>query len=645
MADEYDKLDPDELLKAIQTEEKRTLSGQLKVFFGMSAGVGKTYAMLEEAQRRLKEGVDLVVGTINTHGREDTERLLKGLTIVPEKWITYKDTVFEEMDMKAILDLKPQLVLVDELAHTNVPGSKHLKRWQDVIDLLDAGIDVYTTLNVQHIESRKDLVESLTGIEMHETVPDLILERASSIELIDLPPPELLQRLREGKVYLGEQSKVAAEHFFQEENLMALREIALRLTAEKVDHDLHARLQKKGWKTRERIMVAVSPTPSSEQIIRSARRVSFELDAPWIAVYVDTGAKLDDDAQARLNRHLNLARNLGAEVVVTHDLDVANALQRVAKQKDVTRLIVGRSKRRRSFWELFQGSFVDKLERENKNLDITILRQEKISSVYQRSLPLKSGLMASGYQLASGVVAAITAISFVLTPLIGYKPVGFIFLLGILALSFFVSRGPILFAALLSAVCWEFFFMAPFFHPAVSDPENLIFVVVYFVVAAIMGTMMSRIQQQDQFLHEREENTGRLLDFELESSKSNNLQDLRINVCSRLEGYFPGKFDVLVEGPDHQLISDGRLLILNTDREKAAAIWVFQNGKVGGWSTDTLPSAKGIYFPIQFSREMVGVLAYLPNRERPLSLEEMNFLRAVTQQLAVTLKKHLNDGK
>lgn len=641
--DDEDKPNPDELLRAIQKQEKQKEFGRLKIFFGMSAGVGKTYSMLENAQQKLKNGVNVVVGTINTHGRKETEALLQGLPIIPEKWIKYKDTVFEEMDLETIIDTKPQLVLVDELAHTNVPGSKHPKRWQDVIEIIDAGIDVYTTLNVQHLESRKDLVESLTGIQVRETVPDLILERATSIELIDIPPPELLQRLTEGKVYLGDQSRIAAEHFFQEENLMALREIALRFTAEKVDHDLHGILQGKGWKTRERLMVAISSSPSSEQLIRATRRLSFELDAPWIVVYVDIGTALNDQDQAKLNRYFNLARELGAEVITTHDLDIATALQRIARQRDITRIVIGRpTKKKINIWNLFLGSFVDRLENENKHIDIIILRQEKLTNIYQRSLPIyqvSANWKAYGIALAFG--AGTTAFGLLVSPLIGYKSVGFIFLLGILILSFFVGRGPIFLAAILSAVCWDLLFIPPVFTPTISDPEDITLVILYFFVAAIMGILTSRMREQDQFLHRREEKIERLYEIERDIANATNLQYLRLNVSSHLESSFPGKFDILIKSSDNQLIFDSQLPLLKEEKEKAAAVWVFQNGKVGGWSTDTLPTAKGIYFPIQFSKFTVGVLAYHPKKDRSLSMEEMNFIQTVAQQLGIYLERYI----
>lgn len=637
MENDDDKPNPDELLRAIQTEEKKKTFGHLKIFFGMSAGVGKTYAMLEEAQSKLKAGVNLVVGTVNTHGRKETEALLQGLPIIPEKWIRYKDILFEEMDLEAIIAAKPELVLVDELAHTNVPGSKHPKRWQDVIEIIDSGIDVYTTLNVQHIESRKDIVEQLTEIQVRETVPDLILERANSIELIDLPPHELLQRLREGKVYLGEQSKIATENFFQEENLTALREISLRFTAEKVDHDLHGILHIKGWKTRERLMVAVSPSPTSEQLIRASRRISFELDAPWVVVYVDRGVQLSDQAQARLNRHFNLARELGAEVVTTYDLDIAVALQRVARQKDITRIVIGRSPKK-SFWNLFQKSFIDRLESENKNIDLIILRQEMPVESFQHKLP-QFPVKWKEYGVTLVFIAGITILGSFMGPVIGYKSVGFIFLLGILVLSFFVGRKPIFLAAILSAIFWNFLFIPPIYTPTISDPEDITLVIVYFCVAVISGALTTRLREQDEFLHQREENIEKLYDIERDIANSTNLQSLRSNISSRLENSFAGWFDILIKGPNNQLIFDSQLPLLNDEKERSVATWVFQSGKVAGWSTDTLPSVEGIYFPIKFSKSVVGVLVYYPKREHSLSLQEINFIQTVNQQLGIYLER------
>lgn len=623
---------------------KREL-GKLKIFFGMSAGVGKTYSMLEEAQNKLKEGVVVLAGVINTHGRKETEKMLEGIPILPEKWVKYKDTVFEELDIDQILSLRPQLVLIDELAHTNVPGSKHAKRWQDVLEILDAGIDVYTTLNVQHLESRKDIVETISGIKIRETVPDLIIERASSIELIDLPPAELLNRLKEGKVYLGDQSKLAAENFFKVDNITALREIALRFTAEKVDHDLHDLATGKGWKTRERLMVAVSPAPTSQQLIRSTRRIAFNLDAPWVAVYVDDGRHLDSKDQSRLNKYLQLAQELGAEVITTHDIDVSEALKRIAIQKNITRLVIGRPKKNLSLASLFGKSLLDKLEQANKNMDIHVLRAEE-ETIHE--IPLKKvryPFPKSAYFIAFITIALLSIIGYLIVPYIGYKSVGYIYLTGIVILSLFVPSRPILFAALLSALSWDFLLIPPLFHPAIRNPEDIALLITYFIAATIMGILTTRLREKDQYLNQREQKTENLYEIMKVIARSTDLQQLCMNVSDKLKTLFPGEFDILPKNTENLLILSSRLEIFNQEKEHSAAIWAFRNGKIAGWSTDTLPSAEALYFPIKFSKETMGVLLYYPQKATPLSIDELSFLQAVTEQLGVYLERYLFEEK
>lgn len=638
--DDENKPDPDELLKAIQKDELKKNSGKLKIFFGMSAGVGKTFAMLEEAQARLKEGITVIVGTINTHGRKETEKLLEGLPIIPEKWIKYKDTVFEEMDLDGILQAKPQLVLVDELAHTNVPGSRHPKRWQDVLDLLDSGIDVYTTLNVQHVESRKDIVESFAEIQIRETVPDLILERATTIELVDISPEELLERLKSGKVYLGNQSKMAINNFFKEDTLTALREIALRFTAEKVDHDLHALLlQKKGWKTREKLMVAVSQSPTSQQLIRRTRRRAFELDAPWIGIYVDVGKVLSDKEQAILTSHLNLVQELGGEVVTTHDTDVASGMQNIADQKNITQLIVGQSAPRR-FWDFFQKSLIDQIEEKNPRFDLVILRPDKPSHVYRSIFqsPTLTRHDLTDYGIAIATVIGISCLGFLIIPWIGYKSVGQFFLLGILLLSFFVGQGAIFFAAILSTIAWNLFFIPPIFSFVIPETEDLILTIIYFFTAAILGLSTSRIRKQDQLLKLREKRLQHLYEIEKEIANAPNFQTLRANISTRLQSIFKGNFDILIKAKDEDtLIFDSPLPILAEEKEQIVASWALKNQKLAGWSTSTLPSAHALYLPIIFSQKALGILVYVPLTERLLDLNEISFLQTVAQQLGAFL--------
>lgn len=634
-----DKPDPDKILKAIKEDEQKTNAGQLKIFFGMSAGVGKTFAMLQAAHERLKEGVNLVIGTINTHGRVETEKLVKNLPIIPEKWVGYKNKAFTELDLEAILKLKPKLVLIDELAHTNVPGSKHLKRWQDVVEILEAGIDVYTTLNVQHLESRKDLVESISGIQIHETVPDLILEMATAIEIIDIPPSELLRRLKEGKVYLGDQSQIAAQNFFQEDRLTALREIALRFTAEKVDHDLHGILTLgKGWKTRERLMVAITHAPSSQQLIRSARRFAFELDAPWIVVYVKTDIELKAEDQSRLNKHLQLAKELGAEIVIVDDLDIVNALQQIAKQKSITRLVIGRPTERTFFQRLFKTSLLDELEMQSKQMDILIMRQDKLTSLYQKTIPkmrVKSPPLY--YWTAVGVIACITLISYFFSSWLDYKTVGHLFLISILFLSLFAGQGPVLLAAALSALSWDYLFIPPAYSFIIKNISDITLLCSYFFAALIVGMLNARIRLKDHLLSHREKNIEHLYCVAEEISKSRNLESLRLNIDAKLKQLFGGEFDILSKGFNNQLILESKLPFLHEETDQAAALWCYHNGKTAGWSTDSLPSAQATYYPIKFSNITLGVLIHYSKSKRSLSFDEVNFLLKVTDRLGIYL--------
>ena len=423
-----ERLDPEALLKEMQESEKKRERGRLKIFLGMAAGVGKTYTMLEAAQKKVREGVQVLVGLVNTHGRPETAKLLEPFKCVPEHVIYYKEKEFKELDVDEIIRLKPQLVLVDELAHSNIPGSKHLKRWHDVIEILEAGIDVYSTLNVQHIESYRDIVEEITGIKIRETVPDLILEKATSITCVDLTPEELLQRLREGKVYIGDLTDVALRNFFQEDRLTALREIALRCTAEVVDRELHDMIKAiqrgKGWKPRERLLVAINHHPFSQQLIRTARRLSFTLHAPWTAVYVDNGEHLDEDQAAMLCKNLALARELGGEVVTTQDTDIAQGIQRVAEQKNITQIIVGKSFRRK----FFKRSLVERLTQITSGIDVHIIRQSVLFPLKRKKINKRElGQQTLSYFHILFWIIVLSLFSAYIVPYVGYRVVGSLF--------------------------------------------------------------------------------------------------------------------------------------------------------------------------------------------------------------------------
>ena len=403
---------PDALLAEIQRDEQAAKRGKLKIFFGMCPGVGKTYTMLEAAQARRRDGVDVVVGIVETHGRTETYALLAGLPIITRKKIEYRGVALEEMDIDAILARRPQLVLVDELAHTNAPGSRHPKRYQDVLELLDAGIDVYSTLNVQHLESRVDIVQQITGVTVRETVPDSVIDQADEIELVDLTPEQLRKRLAEGKVYMGERAATAADNFFREENLTALREIALRTTAERVDYELRAKRGK--WQAVQRLAVAVGPSPFSAQLIRWTRRVAGAMDAPWLAIYVETSTPLSEDEKARLTKNLSLARQLGAEVISTAGNDMVGAMLEVAREQGVTQIVVGKTIGHPLLELIKGGSLATRLIRRSGDIDVHVVRAEKTGETCtDRSLELLGSNLVRDCGWGALAVGATTGISWI----------------------------------------------------------------------------------------------------------------------------------------------------------------------------------------------------------------------------------------
>jgi two-component system sensor histidine kinase KdpD len=643
-----DRPNPDALLTALNKAEKSERSGKLSVFFGMAAGAGKTYAMLEAAQSLLREGIDVVIGVVETHRRAETEALLTGLPVIPRRKTDYKGAVLEEMNLDEILHRRPALVLVDELAHSNVPGSRHDKRWQDVLEILDAGIDVYTTLNVQHIESRKEDVEAITGITIRETVPDSILERAARIELIDITPEELIKRLGEGKVYLGDMAERAAANFFRDDRLSALREMALRLTAEKVENDLRALLTLKGrisgWRSTERIMVAISHSPTSENLIRTTRRIAFSLDAPWIAVHVDTGATLTESDRAQLAKNLGLVRELGGEIVSTAGPDIAGALKRVAEQRGITQIVFGRPTRN---WlkSLFSaGTPLDRLVSESGSFDVLILRQDTPMKKPRGFWPMfepQSGLLAYWYLI--WIIGAVALINVLLNPVIGYKAAGFVFLLSILIISLFVSLGPILFAAILSALIWDFFFIPPqgTFH--IQAPEDIIMGLAYFVVAVVTGTLTHRIRRREKMLRQREERTQALYEIVRVIASETAKEKFIEGTTTRLGPILGADCLVLLADSSGNLIPTSAVNgpFELGEQEMAVAKYSFNSNKPSGWSTDTLASAESMYLPLQGTSKTVGVLVYRPRTKTKLVPEESNFLNTVARQLAIGIEREM----
>ncbi len=637
---------PQDLLKAISKEERTGKRGRLKIFLGMSAGVGKTYSMLEEAHRMLKLGVDVVAGTIDTHGRSETAHLLEGIPIIPEKWYKYKDTVFEELDIDAIIARKPELILVDELAHTNVPGARHPKRWQDVIEILDKGINVYTTLNVQHIDSLKDEIEHIAGIAIRETVPDLIIESADYIELVDIPPDTLLERLKEGKVYLGDQSEIAARHFFKQDRLTALREMVLRYAAAKIDHDLQGMVstveRKEAWQPGERLLVAVSHSPHSQKLIRKTRRLAFSLDAPWVALHVDDGRELSEEQNAALAKNIALARELGAEVITTHDPAISEAIQRVARQRGVTQIIIGRPPKR--WLDFFGYTLLDQLAIECTDIDIHVLRQRALINPYRRKFYLFSFPKEwSSYLTVLMMAMLLTFIGGILLPYVGYKVVGFLFLFSILSLSLVFLKGPVIFASIIYATVWYFYFIPEKVGVPNYKNEDFYLFYLYILTAVFTSVLIDRARKNKRMLLLRETSAEVLYDIVRSIASSTSSQQAIEAVKEKVNAVLPGKSNIIIKVKGNGLDFKESRDALYDEKEKAAANWVLENGKEAGWSTTTLPAAKNLYLPLKGFNDIVGVLAYEPNNETDISFERKNFLYTVGQQLANQIERSFNE--
>ncbi len=639
------RLDPDILLSTITKKKTRSKGGKLHLFIGMAPGVGKTYAMLLAGQEAKRSANDIVVGVVESHGRKETEQLIKGLEIIPKKKLIHRDIEFSEMDIDAILERRPGLVLVDELAHSNIPGSRHAKRWQDVFELLDAGIDVYSTMNVQHLESRKESVEKITQITIAETVPDVVLDRASQIQLIDLSVQDLLRRLKEGKVYLGEKADFAAENFFKEEKLTALREIALRVAAERVDTELQAMSTEKdvaSWGAADRLMVAIGFSSTSETLIRAARKMAYNLDANWIAVHITTNELATEEEKSVLKKNLELARNLGAEVITLSDTHVVDALVRIARQKDITQIIIGRSKRKWLADFFGQASLHEQLI-EKSSLDITVLgpRPQKTNKLFEKigSITIHS----TGASLIKAMISSLMmlGLSALLAPLIGYRSVGFLLLLGILSIGLFLPLGSVLFASILLMSGWNIFFIPPIGTLAVKEPEDIFLCISFFVAALATGILTRRIKFQQEILVNRELRVQAINQILLDIATATTTQELRLSALHRIASFFHGSCDLILRNKDNSLSRFlGRNLALkNESRELAVAKWAMDNNKAAGHFTETLSSADALYIPLQGSYEMMGVLAFQASKIKELSLEDVDLFFLVARQIAIHLER------
>lgn len=637
--------DPDKLLKQIQAESSQR--GRLKIFFGAVAGVGKTYAMLEEAGLRKKEGVDVVVGIAETHKRPETEVLLEGLQIIPLKSLSYRRIEVKEFDLEAAPRRHPALILVDELAHSNAPGSRHAKRWQDVEELLEAGINVYTTLNVQHCESVKDVVAQITQVIVRETVPDAFIEKADQIELVDIPTEELLKRLREGKVYLGEQAELAARNFFRFGNLIALRQLALKYTTRSVDTKLRlfrdAHAISTVWKVGEHFLVCISSNPRAVQIIRAAKQIASDLGAQWTVVHVETPLAFERKARDRqqVADMLRFAEKMGAGTMTLSGEDVAETLISYARTKNISRIIIGKPGKR-SLREMFLGSFIDKLTHKCGEIDLYLISGEsEEESPPMQYVPPKS-FSWNAFTWAVLTVGLCMAVDELLFPYLALANLIMVYLLGVVYLAYRYGRFISIVGIILSVACFDFFFVPPFYTFSVIDKEHLITFAVMLVVGLIIGSLTGRLRQQTIELRLREENTQVVYSLSRDLAKSSRPDELFQILLSHIQDFFKCPSAVFVPNSNNKdltiltAVSRGRE---PASKEQAVAAWVYERRKMAGKGTDTFSGSEGLYVPLIGSQEIVGVLGVFPGDGTQLMIpDNFHTLEMFVSQTALAVE-------
>jgi two-component system sensor histidine kinase KdpD len=645
----HQRPDPDALLQRVRAEEARERRGQLKVFLGASPGVGKTFTMLETARAKRAEGLDVVVGVVETHGRAETGRLLEGLEVLLRRSVEYRGVRLEEFDLDAALARHPALLLVDELAHTNAPGSRHAKRWQDVEELLAAGINIYTTLNIQHFESLNDVVAQITGVTVRETVPDSVLERADEVELVDITPDVLQQRLREGKVYVPEQAGRAIERFFRKGNLIALRELALRRTAERVDAQMRGYMAEQGiretWATGERLVVCIGPSPSAARLVRATRRMAARVHAEWFAVHVETprDQRLTAAEREDILRAMELAEQLGGRPVTLSGQSAAEEILAYTRDHNVTRIIMGKTRRPR--WrELFQGSLLDALVRGSGGVEVVAIAGAEDEDGARPAPPAPSrGSTPREYVMAAGIVVVPTLLGLIVRKVgVAVPPIdaAMLYLLAVVVASARFRQGPAVVASLVGIASFDFFFVHPFYTFSVSDVRYVLTFGVMLVVALVLGNLTGRIRNQAESAREREQRTSALYGLSRELAAARD-RDVVLGAALRsLRDTFAIEAAVLLPGEGGAVAVVGSPPYPFDERERAVAQWSFDHGQAAGRGTTTLPGAGALYVPLASSGRAVGVIGLpLADTARFRDPAPRRLLESLAGQTAAALER------
>ena len=650
MTDDVSRPNPDELLVRVKAEEAKTKRGKLKIFLGYAAGVGKTYAMLEDARHRTFD-TDVVIGVVETHKRQETEALVQNLEIIPAKKIEYRGVTLPEMDIDAVLVRRPQLALVDELAHTNAPGSRHPKRYQDVMELLESGIDVYSTLNIQHVESLRDTVEQITGISMHETIPDTVIDTADEIRLVDLPPDELLKRLKDGKVYVPEQVARAMEDFFRKGNLTALRELTMRAAAERVDEEVRSYMSSHAirgpWATGERLMVCISPSSLGSRLVRTARRLARQLGAEWFAVYVETpdNIRLSPAEQERLTTTLRLAESMGAQAVTVPGHSISETVIDYAVKNNITKIVVGKPQRRR--WHKLRDEVVlDRIIRQSADIDVYVVSGSGEPAKHET--PEKKTYRFEnwqGYLQGLVIVAIATVIGQLIHLLFTSTSIMALYVLAVVVTAYLGGLGPSIMVSFVGVLTFDFFFVRPYFSFNVSDAQYIFTFLVLLSVGIVISYLTVRVRRQTEAAKVREHETYTLFALGRDLAVANDMETYMHVIIERARETFG--HDVVAFLPDPQnhnkLKAYSNVQDLNIDEnEMAVAIWAFEHQKEVGFGTDTLPNAKAHYVPLVTARGKVGVLAvFKKDAKDELTIAQERLLKAYSDLAAVAIESIL----
>jgi len=642
---------PEALLAQAQREESAT--GKLKIFVGAAPGVGKTYKMLEEARAKRRDGVDVVIGLVETHGRPETEALLAGLDVIPRRRVEYRGRTLEEMDLDAIVARRPQIVLIDELAHTNAPGSRHPKRYLDVEELLNNRIDVYTTVNIQHMESLNDVVAQITRVRIRETVPDTIFDRADAIELVDLTPDDLIQRLKEGKVYVPKQAERALAHYFSPGNLTALRELALRRTAERVDKQLLTHMQAHAipgpWAAGERVLVCVSEDPRAAGLVRYAKRLADRLHAPWTALSVEgrRTLQLSEEERDRIADTLRLAQALGGEAVTIPggERSIADDVIAFAQANNVTQIVIGKSTRTRWF-EILHGSVVHELVRRSGNISVHVIAGDAVPG---EPIPRKTVRTAQGaapfdfmpYLVALGAVALALGVSFLINWQLGVENVNLVFITAVVGVAARYGLLPSLFASVVASLCYNFFFLPPIYTFTITDPVNIAAFIFFIIMAVVVSNVAARVRTQALAAMQRARTTESLYAFSRKLAGVGTLDDvlwatayqtaLMLNVRVVLLLPDNGTISVKAGYPPEDTLDEADL---------AAAHWAWDNNRSAGRGSDTLPGARRLFLPMRTGRGPIGIMGIDSDKPGPLlTPDQRRLLDALMDQAALATER------